>query len=141
MSDWQFLTIQYTNHNGWYILRNLLFIRLIYCGKFSEIIFGIKMSSGGFRLHQLRTLDVHLMVELCYDILNIHKIHLQKTSFVSRNLGALLQSSLHKKWNLLLRFSSVIVTKSPNPQFPADLVTFTEQIINGKLHFLCSAYC
>ena len=27
----------------------------------------------------------------------------------------------------------------PNPQFPADLVTFTEEIINGKLHFLCSA--
>ena len=26
----------------------------------------------------------------------------------------------------------------PNPQFPADLVTFTEQILNVKLHFLCS---
>ena len=23
-------------------------------------------------------------------------------------------------------------------QFPADLVTFTEKILNGKLHFLCS---
>ena len=23
----------------------------------------------------------------------------------------------------------------PNPQFPADLVTFTEEILNGKLHF------
>ena len=23
----------------------------------------------------------------------------------------------------------------PNPQFPADLVTFTEDILNGKLHF------
>ena len=22
----------------------------------------------------------------------------------------------------------------PNPQFPADLVTFTEEILNGKLH-------
>ena len=28
----------------------------------------------------------------------------------------------------------------PNPQFPADLVTFTEEILNGKLHFLCSVY-
>ena len=28
----------------------------------------------------------------------------------------------------------------PNPQFPADLVTFTEEIFNGKLHFLCSAF-
>ena len=31
----------------------------------------------------------------------------------------------------------------PNPQettdLPADLVTFTGEIINGKLHFLCSA--
>ena len=26
----------------------------------------------------------------------------------------------------------------PNLQFPADLVTFTEEILNGKLHFLCS---
>ena len=26
----------------------------------------------------------------------------------------------------------------PNPQFPADLVTFTEETLNGKLHFLCS---
>ena len=27
----------------------------------------------------------------------------------------------------------------PNPQFPADLVTLTEEIRNEKLHFLCSA--
>ena len=27
-----------------------------------------------------------------------------------------------------------------NPQFPADLITFTEEILNGKLDFLCSAY-
>ena len=26
----------------------------------------------------------------------------------------------------------------PNLQFPADLVAFTEEILNGKLHFLCS---
>ena len=26
----------------------------------------------------------------------------------------------------------------PNPQFPADLVTFTEEILNGKLRILCS---
>ena len=24
---------------------------------------------------------------------------------------------------------------SPNPQFPSDLVTFTEEILDGKLHF------
>ena len=27
----------------------------------------------------------------------------------------------------------------PNPQEVADLVIFTEEILNGKLHFLCSA--
>ena len=27
-----------------------------------------------------------------------------------------------------------------NPQKTADLVTFTEEILNGKLHFLCSVY-
>ena len=27
---------------------------------------------------------------------------------------------------------------SPNPQFPANLVTFAEKILNGKFHFLCS---
>ena len=26
----------------------------------------------------------------------------------------------------------------PNPQFSMDLATFTEEILNGKLHFLCS---
>ena len=26
----------------------------------------------------------------------------------------------------------------PNPQFPANLVKFTEEIVNGKLHFLYS---
>ena len=26
----------------------------------------------------------------------------------------------------------------PKPQFPADLVTITEEILNGKLHILCS---
>ena len=27
----------------------------------------------------------------------------------------------------------------PNLRFPADLVTFTEEIPNGELHLLCSA--
>ena len=26
----------------------------------------------------------------------------------------------------------------PNPQFPANLVIFTEETFNGKLYFLCS---
>ena len=45
--------------------------------------------------------------------------------------------SLHKKWSFPLRISSVNVT---NPQETADLVTFTEEILHGKLHFLCSVW-
>ena len=26
----------------------------------------------------------------------------------------------------------------PNPQFPVDMVTFTDETLNRKLHFLCS---
>ena len=42
-----------------------------------------------------------------------------------------LHHSLHKKWSFSLRISSANV---------ADLITFTEEILNGKLHFLCSDY-
>ena len=58
-------------------------------------------------------------------------------------LLGLVKVSLHKKWSFPLRISSVNVTKSSvscgfGPQFPKDLVTYTEEILNGKLHFLCS---
>ena len=52
--------------------------------------------------------------------------------------------SLHKKWSFPLRIPSVNVTKSEvswhsfMAQFTADLVTFTEEILDGKLHFLYS---
>ena len=53
--------------------------------------------------------------------------------------------SLHKKWSFPLRISSVNVTKSAFfcrfPAFPAfSAVTFTEEILNGKLHFLCNSF-
>ena len=37
--------------------------------------------------------------------------------------------------SFLLRISSVNVTKS---QETADLITLTEEILNGKLHYFCS---
>ena len=43
--------------------------------------------------------------------------------------------TMHKKWSFLLRISSVNVAKSVET---TDLVTFIEEILNGKLHFLCS---
>ena len=42
---------------------------------------------------------------------------------------------MHKKSSFPLRIFSLNVTKS---QFAADLVTFTEEIFNGKLHFWSS---
>ena len=45
------------------------------------------------------------------------------------------RSALYKNKSFPLRISAVSVTK---PQFPPDVVTFTEEILNGKLHFLCS---
>ena len=44
----------------------------------------------------------------------------------------MLTVSLHKKWSFPLRISSVNATKSAGNW---DLVTFTEEIHNGKLHF------
>ena len=43
------------------------------------------------------------------------------------------QRRLHKKLSFPLRISSVNVTKSA---CPADLVSFTEEILNGKLIFV-----
>ena len=43
-------------------------------------------------------------------------------------------NTLHKKWSSPLRISSVNVTKSA-------VSTFTEEILKGKLYFLCSDTC
>ena len=45
------------------------------------------------------------------------------------------KQTLHKKWSFPFWTSSINVTKSA---VPVDLATFTEEIGNGKLHFLCS---
>ena len=49
----------------------------------------------------------------------------------------IMRTSLNKSESFPLRVSSVNVTKSA---FSLDLATFTEEILNGKLHFLCSAW-
>ena len=41
---------------------------------------------------------------------------------------------------LLFLYAVAAYIGKPNPLFPADLVTFTEVILYGKLHFLCSNY-
>ena len=43
---------------------------------------------------------------------------------------------MDKEWSFPLSIFSVNMNK--NPQETPDLVTFTEEILNGKLHVLCS---
>ena len=65
---------------------------------------------------------------------------LLKLHFLSFFLIALIGNlALHKKWSFPLRISSVNVTKSAaTKSFPGDFNTFTGEIFNGKLYFLCS---
>ena len=39
-----------------------------------------------------------------------------------------------------MKFSIKDLFSNQNPQFSADLVTFTEEIFYGKLHFSCSVW-
>ena len=48
------------------------------------------------------------------------------------DLNPLKDDTRHKKCSFLLNISSVNGTAET-----ADLVAFTEEILNGKLHFLC----
>ena len=52
--------------------------------------------------------------------------------FQTYSVAIITQTPLHKKWSFSLRISSVYVTKSA--------ANGNEVILNGKLHFLCSAY-
>ena len=54
-------------------------------------------------------------------------------SQTSMDDASLFRLALQKKRSFPLKISSVNLTK-----FPADLITFTEEIFHGKLHFLCS---
>ena len=59
--------------------------------------------------------------------------HFGDTNDEQNNTYLVIYLSLHKKWSFLLSF----------PSFPPQtvyLVTFTEEILNVKLHFLCSLH-
>ena len=60
---------------------------------------------------------------------------LQQTSTDISRASWLLTVTVHKKIRFPLRISSVNVTKSA---VSTDLVIFDKEILNGKLHFLCS---
>ena len=52
-------------------------------------------------------------------------------------VGWIINELLHKNLSFPLRISSVNMTKST---VFCDLVTFTEEILNGKLHLLCNEF-
>ena len=58
-------------------------------------------------------------------------IKVYSIAWLGGSMGVFSCISLYKKWNFLLRISSVNVTK------PADWKKFFEKILNGKLDFLC----
>ena len=78
---------------------------------------------------------MHEKVKLLLGSFNFCQCH---WNYVCRSLDLLKPKSLHKKWSFPLSFFSKIW---PNPQETANLVTFTEEILNGKLHFSCSNCC
>ena len=57
--------------------------------------------------------------------------------------ASLIAFSLLKKWSFPLRISSPWLWPKqwpwPNPQFPVYFVRFIKEILNERLHFLCSA--
>ena len=87
----------------------------------------------------------HLYHMLVYDFIEKKKNKISWIQLISRNVvfkgfGRVLKRSpyctLHKKWSFALKISAKNVTKST---VSADLVTFTEEILNWKLDFWCSA--
>ena len=54
---------------------------------------------------------------------------------VSNYAYDMFKTTMHKNDVFHSRFLQYV---SPDSQETADLVTFTEEILNGKLHFLCS---
>ena len=62
-----------------------------------------------------------------------HELLTERTIFLEFDSNGAIP--LLKKKSFPLRFYSVNVTK---PAVSADFITFTEEILNGKLHFLCS---
>ena len=62
---------------------------------------------------------------------------LLKVTILSRNIF-LIYSIMVTVQKMIFSIKYFFGKCDQNPQFPADLVTFTEEILNGKLHFLCS---
>ena len=73
-------------------------------------------------------------MRIIYNVKHHYAVHFIFGDKFLTSLSKLVLEVLHKKWSFPLRVSSVYVTKSS----VFYLVTFTEEMLNGKLYFLCS---
>ena len=114
-----------------------------FCEIFKNIFFYLRTPSGRLLLNRYKTDYKSKRKEQWIEnfLTKSHRKHLRWRIFLGKlrtpfyvfsyefcKIVTRLFLSLHKKWSFPLRISSVT----------AELVTFTEEILNGKLHFLCS---
>ena len=67
--------------------------------------------------------------------------HIQKTYFFSFHSLLFLVNNTVQKMKFSTKAGNVKCDHQemwPNPQFPMDFLIFTDETLNGKLHFLCS---
>ena len=95
----------------------------------------------------LRTLTIFTkkLHHRCFTRSEIHlwiPLLLKWKSLISLVFPLLLSANSYATTAQKMKFSIMDSSvNGPNPQETADLVTFTEEILNGKLHFLCSEQC
>ena len=91
------------------------------------------LASDSCLFFYLHCLESEFLSAAYLTLANLNRPETSVRCLVSPKFRHLVKSS-HKKWSFALRIPSVNMTKS-NPQFPAYLVKFTEEILNEKLHF------
>ena len=77
--------------------------------------------------------DIFLIVKIWKGLNKVKRCTTIHETCIQIQLNSII---VHKNWSFPLRISSVNVTKSAGNH--RKLVTFTEEILNGKLYFLCS---
>ena len=87
-------------------------------------------------------------ITLCHGSFFVNFLEIVRLTFKRNNYSRLLLSPWKKATHSILKLNTAqkmefsikhFFSKSDQiPQFPENLFTFTEEILNGKLHFLCS---
>ena len=133
------------------ILQHILFSRKYFSVKIRIIYnlvswLGMQINWTGFYMFRTDFASFFLLNSLTRSVcsrnlcLQIFFPNLCKIVFEAVEISA----SLHTIWVTL--FSTPLLLGKEKKQWkgktpPGDLITFTEEILNGKLHFLCSEHC